>query len=343
MAGIATALAAVGALWFNGKAMEQNGEQLEMTRQGQVTDRFSKAVDQLGDDSMDTRLGGIYALRRIAQDSPRDREATVDVLTAFYLAHDTLAKHGTPSGHGTPADRRTVSGDGSVVCEVGALSKIARDALATLNALMELVPLERGASEKAIKDFELHGNSALDGPDMSGTYLSGIRIPPSSGLFVRADLRGVDLQGARLDGVNFGAASLNSADLSCAYADSADLQGVELDGARLDEAELRGARMPKVALDVQARRAILTGADFHGRSFSGIDLRGSTLNRADIRRADLSDANLRGADLSDADLRGADLRGADLRGANLKRARLDDVKWAGARTEGIRGMNLPKT
>ncbi len=36
---------------------------LELTEQGQVTDRYTKAVGQLGDESSPVRVGGIYALR----------------------------------------------------------------------------------------------------------------------------------------------------------------------------------------------------------------------------------------------------------------------------------------
>jgi hypothetical protein len=44
--------------------------QLQISREGQVTDRFTRAVDQLGHPEVDVRLGGIYALERIAKDSP---------------------------------------------------------------------------------------------------------------------------------------------------------------------------------------------------------------------------------------------------------------------------------
>jgi hypothetical protein len=51
-----------------------------LTQQGQITDRYSKAVEQLGDDKLDVRLGGIYALERIAIDSRRDHPTIVAVL-----------------------------------------------------------------------------------------------------------------------------------------------------------------------------------------------------------------------------------------------------------------------
>jgi hypothetical protein len=47
--------------------------QLQTSREGQITERFTRAIDQLGSEHLDVRLGGLYALERIARDSPADR------------------------------------------------------------------------------------------------------------------------------------------------------------------------------------------------------------------------------------------------------------------------------
>jgi hypothetical protein len=54
-----------------------------LTQQGQITDRYTKAIDQLGGDKLETRLGGSYALERIAVDSERDHRTVIEVLGAF--------------------------------------------------------------------------------------------------------------------------------------------------------------------------------------------------------------------------------------------------------------------
>jgi hypothetical protein len=56
---------------------------VEVAEEGKLTDRFSKAVELLGSDKLDVRLGGIYALERIGRDSQRDSWTMVEVLTAF--------------------------------------------------------------------------------------------------------------------------------------------------------------------------------------------------------------------------------------------------------------------
>lgn len=55
----------------------------ELSREGHVTDRYTKAVGQLGDGSSPVRIGGVYALERIGKDSSRDRTTIIYVLGAF--------------------------------------------------------------------------------------------------------------------------------------------------------------------------------------------------------------------------------------------------------------------
>ena len=93
--------AAAGALFFTARNLilqrrtlelaqrtfEHNAESarrtLELAEQGQVTDRYTKAIDQLGSTQVSVRIGGIYALERIARDSARDHPAIMEVLTEF--------------------------------------------------------------------------------------------------------------------------------------------------------------------------------------------------------------------------------------------------------------------
>ena len=62
---------------------KQAREQVAISEQGQITERFTRAVDQLGSERPDVRLGGIYALERIANDSPPDQSTIGEVLTAY--------------------------------------------------------------------------------------------------------------------------------------------------------------------------------------------------------------------------------------------------------------------
>jgi hypothetical protein len=60
---------------------------LQVSQEGQITERFTRAIDQLGSDKIEIRLGGIYALERIARDSERDHWPIMEVLTAYGREH----------------------------------------------------------------------------------------------------------------------------------------------------------------------------------------------------------------------------------------------------------------
>jgi hypothetical protein len=87
-------LFAAGALFYTARnftlsrrTVELSQQTLALTERGQVTDRYTRAIEQLGSDKIDVRIGGIYALERIARDSPADRAAIGEVLTAFVRSH----------------------------------------------------------------------------------------------------------------------------------------------------------------------------------------------------------------------------------------------------------------
>ena len=54
-----------------------------LSKRGQVTDRFGKAVSQLASGHLEERLGGIHALEQVMAESPRDHAAVVAMVCAF--------------------------------------------------------------------------------------------------------------------------------------------------------------------------------------------------------------------------------------------------------------------
>jgi hypothetical protein len=80
-------LLTLGAGLFAAGALVFTGRSFSLSREGQVTDRYTKAIEQLGSDKLDVRIGGIYALERIARDSARDHPVVMEVLTAFIREH----------------------------------------------------------------------------------------------------------------------------------------------------------------------------------------------------------------------------------------------------------------
>ena len=64
-------LLTLGAGLFAAGALVFTARNFTLSREGQVTDRYTRAIEQLGSDKLDVRIGGIYALERVARDSPK--------------------------------------------------------------------------------------------------------------------------------------------------------------------------------------------------------------------------------------------------------------------------------
>ena len=73
----------------------------QLAREGHVTDRYTKAIEQLGSERLDVRLGAIYALERIMIDSSRDHPTIVEVLAAFVREHASAAPNSAGNGEQT--------------------------------------------------------------------------------------------------------------------------------------------------------------------------------------------------------------------------------------------------
>jgi len=91
-------VAAVVALVFaalsvqaNNTQLSETRQQLDISQQGQITDRFNAAVSNLASANPVIQLGGIYALQRIMYDSPRDQPSVVELLSAYIRNHAPLS------------------------------------------------------------------------------------------------------------------------------------------------------------------------------------------------------------------------------------------------------------
>jgi Pentapeptide repeats (8 copies) len=192
--------------------------QLRVTHEGQITDRYTKAVDQLGHDVLDVRLGGIYALERIARDSPPDRAPIEEVLTAFVRGPRPLAGPAIsplPAGDHPTADH---------LC-AGARSG---------TAMAENHRHRRPGSTRQTQ----RGGAEPQGPpaDMQAAVtVLGRRQRPSDGLRP-LDLTRVNLRGAELTRANMKGAWLTHTNLKDAQLGGANLQGAHLQGAHLQDA-----------------------------------------------------------------------------------------------------------
>jgi hypothetical protein len=241
-------------------------DNLHLAREGQITERFTRAIEQLGatDDKgekkLEIRLGGIYALERIAvdsfamEDSPgRDYSTVMEVLTA-YVRENTQAS-GSSEGSSeasSPSNETTAEADEGTQQSA---PPEPRRPTADIQVILDVLGRTQARALEEYRSISLD----LRGANLEGANLYGANL---EGAYLRADLRGANLPRAVLLG---------------AVLEGADLRGANLEGADLREAILR---------------ADLRGAVLEGTILYGADLRGANLGAADLEGARVDDDQL---------------------------------------------------
>jgi uncharacterized protein YjbI with pentapeptide repeats len=257
--------------------------QIQVNREGQVTERFSRAIDHLGTDGkLDIRLGGIYALERIANDSLRDHGPVVEVLSAYIRGHSSRAQ--------------TLVGSEAIA----PLRVRAADIQAALTVL----------GRRTV----VHGDPLV----LELSRLDFRKADLSSAQFYMADLTEADLSGALLQRANLHVANLRKARLV-----QADISEADLSQACLQDADLQEAKLARAGLeDADIQRANLRAANLIDSRLLRANLQGTNLGQANLQRAKLDGASLNGANLWKATLVDSSLRGTDLAGSTLLQADL---------------------
>lgn len=220
VAGVAV-IAAVVVTWQQLETdRRQLRQQLEVAGQEQAGERFARALDQLGSEQLDVRLGGIYGLERIAARAPGAAAAAAG---GAYR----------PPGSGDPPSGFWGSQDRAQVFEI--LSAYVR-------TTSHRPPIGPGGADATLQTSQPDVNAAVtvlarrtvlegDPPlDLSGSLLPSARLGWAR--LARADLRGADVRGT----------SLQHADLAGAHLEQSLLCGTQFQGADLRGAHLAGAR-----------------------------------------------------------------------------------------------------
>jgi uncharacterized protein YjbI with pentapeptide repeats len=252
-------------------AQESQRRTHELTEQGQVTDRYTKAIEQLGSDKVGICIGGVYALERIAGDSVRDHPTVMEVLSAFIREH----------------------------VHEGSSPNVTADIQAALSVLGRRHPdFDR-------RDINLK-NAHLIGAVLNGAHLTHAdltRADLTGAELIGAEPIGADLTGADLTRADLIDADLSHADLRSANLTEANLRRADLSNGR-SPANLTGGRAHADSPGAHLGEANLTRADLRSANLTR-----ATLINANLTEANLGSVlgGLDGADLTGADLTRADL------------------------------------
>ncbi len=219
-----------------------------LSRRGQLTDRYAKAIALLASDKITERLGGVYALEHLMIESEREHETVTEVLATFIrertgalAAEDSAwnAEHHHEGGNDRPRPDTDVQ------------------------AAVTVIGRRPQRPERNRVDLSL---ADLCGADLSRLNLDEVWL-------WRAKLRSAKLLDTSLKGANLAWAQLQHAVLTDAQMQHAHLAEAQLQKARLIRVQLQGADLS----DAHLQGAYLSGADLEGATLDGAELQGADL------------------------------------------------------------------
>jgi hypothetical protein len=263
---VGAGIAAWAALTQARIARQRHEEQTKADLQRRITESFTKAVEQLGSDKLQVRLGGIYTLERISRESELDYWPIMETLTAF-------VRERAPWRDRNPAVSQTVAR--IYQDDTPQQFHPPTDIAAVLTVIMrrDAQSREREPSENWLLDL---GSTDLRGASLIGAHLENAR-------FYRAHLEEAFLAEAHLKGAYLVEAHLEGAHLVEAHLEEANLIGAHLEGAFLSRTHLEGAQLMLAHLD----EARLVDTHLEGARLMQAHLEGAFLIRAHLEGADL--------------------------------------------------------
>lgn len=281
-------------LYYTWRRVTIAEKELKVSQEGQITERFTRAVDQLGavdhfgNPALEIRLGGIYALERISTESKKDYWPIMEILTAYVRKNSSIEIVRTQKVNNLVMD---IQANESTKSEASEVRRVSLD----IHAILTVIKRRKNYFNSGESNILNLRDTYLEEVDLEWAHLEG------------ADISGTNLRQAILDGAHLEGANLAWVNLEWAFLKGAHLEGADIKESHLEWAFLIGAHFEEVDLEwAHLERAYIRGAHFEG--------------------ANLGKAHLEGADLEGAHLDGADLEGAHLEGAYLKGAHLERVE-----------------
>lgn len=259
-------------LFFTAENLRNSQETLRVSQEGQITERFTKAIDQLGSEKPDIAVGGVYALGRIARDSERDHWPIMEILTAYVRRVAPRTWNTEPLGNAAN------------LFQVPGTELLVELPPNNIQAVMEVLKGRELAYEKLKNEF-----LRLDATKLEAVNLHNAYLRKSS--FIASSLKAADLSEADLSETRF-----STSDLSAANCDKTKFQKADFTRAILFHASLVGAYIE----EADFTNADLREADFTSANLTRADLRGAQLDKANFKRAILNGARLEGVDLRNA-------------------------------------------
>jgi len=241
-----------------------------IAEEAQITERFTRATDQLGSDELEIRIGGIYAFERIAKNSNEDLPPIVSILTTFI--RENAPRKETEEEY--PSKQLYSDPSGLIVPSV---------------------PSDIDAAVQSLVSLSAESDNGI-GLDLHGASLEGVAfgLVNSRANYNPTFLLNTNLQYASLIGVSMLKADFTDSNLRGVNIGNADLSGANFQSAHLSNANIGGVALANNAI-VNLRDANFQEANLYEADLVNVDLRGANFQGTKMKRAILCGVDLQGA------------------------------------------------
>ena len=266
-----------------------NERQATTEEQGLITDRINKAIERLstndekGKPIIEVRLGALYALERIAQDSIRDHIQIMDILCAYVKTNSPLPKKKKP---------------------------LRKDVQIALNIIGWRANGHDG--KKRLKK-ERRENYYID---LNYCDLHGAE-------FNKANLSGAEFNRANLDGASFYDSDLSNAffryaKLNKVYIDNTNMTSANFNWAEIIEAGISESNLTTTGLSYanMSKTTIANRSNLYNAQFLKTDMSNTKLYNIDMTDAILFNANFKDAKINDSNLNHTSFYKTNMKGAD---------------------------
>ena len=224
-------------------AAKQQAKANQKTEQGQRQERLKNAIEHLGSSSDSVRLGGIYELFHLAEDTIEWRQTILDILCAHI--------------------RRTAS-------EEEYQNKYQREPSEEIQSLLTLLFVQ---GQTVFKGCQANLVGAwLNGADLRSAQLQCAKLD-------NTHLQGSHLEDAQLQGATLNSAKLQFARLSSAFLQGANVCNASLQLAQLKGAQLQGA----ILINTNFQAANLSEAKLQGSILAHVMLQSAFLTNTNLQ------------------------------------------------------------
>lgn len=240
---------------------------LENNIYSKTAEQFTKAIDQLGNDNLEIRLGAIYALEKIAINSDIYSRQVLEILTAYVREKS----YSTTNFVQSQLDRFTIPTTPS-----------------DIQAILNILNKRKEFSQK-INDFRINlFKSNLQYADLKMSNFRDANLK-------HTNLKCADLLLAEFTKADVKYANFEYADLSFAKLGKADFRYTRFTYAKFNNAKCFNTDFRSCDL----KYAVFSKANLSSAMFWNADLQDADLSYTNLNNTVFIDANLKGANLKD--------------------------------------------